>query len=234
MDRIHRRSRSHSTRSNAAVGLLALALLPPAVAARSATLYDNGPVTDPAAFGYCDSGPAAFACGGTGDWTFYDDFALASDASVTGFDYTDWFDFGSPADYVETRWSLYGGDPFVEAPIASGTAVASLVATGPAGQFRFEVGGLSLALSSGIYWLGVDNLLGGAATTSVATVDDPGGGLDASKSSDGANDLDFPQLTNRAFRIEGVAVPEPATGGLLALGLALLAALRRAAYPARV
>ena len=79
------------------VGGLALATGP----AQALTLYDNGPVIDPAADGRCDSG-ISFSCGGDGDWTFYDDFRLAGDATLTGFDYVDWFSGGGPADYVDT------------------------------------------------------------------------------------------------------------------------------------
>lgn len=206
---------------------LALALLLCARGAPAVTLYDNGPVTDPAAGGLCDSGPAAFACGGTGSWTFYDDFALGGDALVTGFAFVDWFDFGSPADYVRTHWSLFDADPLANAPLAAGSAVAALTATGAPDQFEFEIGGLGIALPAGVYWLGVSNELSGAAITSVARVGDPGGGLDASKQSDGVTDLDYPGLENRAFRVEGVVVPEPATAPLLVLGFAGLAALRR-------
>jgi len=210
------------------------ALLLAAGAAAGVTLYDNGPVTDPAAGGRCDSGPAAFACGGTGSWTFYDDFALASDATLTGFDYVDWFDFGSPTDYLATTWSLFDGNPLVNPPIASGSGVATLTPTGPADQYRFEIGGLAIALSASTpYWLGVSNVLAGSAITSVARVDDPGSGLDHAWQSDGVSDFDYPTLENRAFRVNGLVVAEPATGGLLALGFVALALMRHADRRAR-
>lgn len=213
---------------------LASALLLAATDAGAVTLYDNGPVTDPAAGGRCDSGPSAFACGGSGSWTFYDDFALASDATLTGFDYIDWFDFGSPADYLGTTWSLFDGNPLVSAPIASGSSAAALTPTGPADQYRFEVAGLAIALSAGTpYWLGVSNVLGGSEITSVARVDDPGGGLDHSWQSDGVSDFDYPTLENRAFRVNGLVVAEPATGGLLGLGFVALTLMRRSDRRAR-
>ncbi len=202
----------------------------PAAHAQGLLLYDNGPITDVAADGYCDSGPTP-SCGGSGDWTFYDNFILASDASVTGFDYTDFFLSGSPLDYVETEWSLFDADPFTAAPIASGTAVAILTATGTTNPYRFEVSGLGVGLSAGIeYWLGIHNTVTGDRITTVARVGDPGGGLDAAKASDGAaDDLDFPAFENRAFRVRGTPVPEPSTALLVGVGLAPLAASRKRA-----
>lgn len=198
--------------------------------AQGLLLYDNGPVSDVAADGRCDSGPSP-SCGGSGDWTFYDNFILASDASVTGFDYTDFFFPGSPADYIETAWSLFDADPFTSAPIASGTAVAVLTATGTTDQFLFELSGLGVGLSAGIeYWLGIHNSVTGDRVTTVARVGNPGGGLDAAKHSDGgANDFDFSAFENRAFRVRGSVVPEASTGLLLGSGLTLLAAAGRRA-----
>jgi len=206
------------------LGLLAL----PAGGAHGLMLYDNGPVNDPAADGRCDSG-VSFACGGSGDWTFYDNFILAADAVVTGFDYVDWFSSGGPGSYVETDWSLFAADPFTAAAIVTGADVATLTATGPADQYLFEIAGLNVVLSAGVeYWLGVHNIVTGNISTTVARVDNPGGGLDAAKQADTVgNDLDYPAFENRAFRIHGALVPEPSAGALLGLGLARLALVGR-------
>jgi hypothetical protein len=209
--------------------LLVLCVLAvPTSPAHALMLYDNGPITDGTSDGRCDSGFTP-SCGGSGDWTFYDDFNFGTDATVTGFDYADFFLFGSPANYVETEWSLFDADPFTSAPIASGTAAALLSAAGPADLYWFEVSGLAVGLSAGVtYWLGIHNRVSGEISTTVARVDNPGGGLDAAKQSDSAaNDIDLPAFENRAFRIHGTVIPEPSTALLFAVGLVGIAAGRR-------
>jgi hypothetical protein len=132
--------------------LCALAL--PTSRAHALLLYDNGPITDGDSGGRCDSGFTP-SCGGSGEWTFYDDFNLSADATVTSFDYAGFFFSGSEANYVETEWSLYDADPFTSEPIASGTATALLFAAS-ADLYWFEVDGLAVELSAGVtYWLGV-------------------------------------------------------------------------------
>lgn len=192
------------------------------VQAASVTLYDNGPVADGNSSGRCDSA-LTLSCGGTGSWTFYDDFRLSTDSIVTGFDYVDYFVSSTPADYIETVFSIHAGDPFSTAPLASGTLVASVSSTGVTDEFLFQVTGLGIALAAGDYWLGISNTVTPFGSTTVARVADPGGGLDASKQSDGVTDFDYPGLENRAFRIEGTVVPEPTSGALALLGLAGLA-----------
>ena len=91
------------------------------------------------------------------------------------------------------------------------------------------MGGLAVGLSAGVtYWLGIHNSVSGTIATTVARVGNPGGGLDAAKAGDTAgNDLDFPSLENRAFRIYGTPVPEPSTALLVGFGLVALASVRR-------
>lgn len=206
-----------------------LLLLAP-IGAHAVVLYDNGPVIDSGSSGSCDQGPSG--CGGSGSWTYYDNFIISGDATMTGFDYVDWFDSGSASDYVTTNWSLFDSDPFSGGPIASGSDMAALTATGPANQYEFAISGLDIDLTDGVeYWLGINNTVANGAIVTVATVQNPGNGLNESKQSDGGVfELMRASGGNRAFTIHGepvVAIPAPATAGLLALGLAAIGIRRR-------
>ena len=207
-----------------------------ATRASGVLLYDNGPAWYPAGDSRCDfvNSNLPSACAGNGGWTYYDNFVLAADANVTGFDFLDWV-YSLPSDYLGTVWSIYDADPFTSSPIASGTAVALLTATGVenssinSDQFLFEVGGLDVDLAGGtMYWLGNQNIMTGGAGTTMVLVHNPGGGLDAAKVSDaGTYAFDLASNGNRAFRVHGTAVPEPSTALLTAAGFAALASIRR-------
>ena len=55
-------------------------------------LFDNGAPTG--STGRCDSGPDD--CSGTGNWTYYDDFSLGVNATLSGVDFTSLFWSGGP------------------------------------------------------------------------------------------------------------------------------------------
>ena len=211
------------------LSLTVLLLLSSGNLARAITLFDNGPITDLDSSGSCDQGPTG--CGGTGTWTVYDNFVIAGDAVMNGFDYTDWFSDGSgPANYVQTNWSLFDASPHSSPPIASGTATAVLTPTGPVDQFMFSLSILPIGLAGGVeYWLGINNLVTDDIITTFATVDDPGGVLSAVKQGDSETDVFdlHPSYSNRAFRIHGV--PEPSSASMLLIGLVALAVRRTGA-----
>jgi hypothetical protein len=179
-------------------------------------LFSNGPINDPDSGGSCDSGPDS--CGGSGTWTYYDNFELTANSIITGFDYTDWFFNGTPNDYFETNWSIFSSDPFNSAPDFAGTATAVLSATGPADQYLFTIDGLGLNLDAGIYWLGINNLNTSGIITTVATSD---GVLPGAKQADGVSNF-FDGVQERAFSVYGKSVPEPTSAtilGFVAVGM---------------
>jgi hypothetical protein len=184
--------------------------------ANSPVIFDNGPVTGNAL--WCDQGPSG--CGGSGNWTYYDNFNLPGPRIITEFDYTDILT--TPANYVTTNWSLWNADPFTAgAPAASGSSVATIAPAG-IGQL-FTVSGLSQVLPAGVYWLGINNTMRNGDEVSVASAT---GVLAGAKQSDGLTFF-YDGRPERAFRIYGTNVPEP-TGSILVLtGMFVGGACRR-------
>jgi hypothetical protein len=184
-----------------------------AAEASSVLLFDNGPVIGDT--GRCDQGPTG--CAGSGTWTYYDNFSVAGPSIITDFDYTDHFftDGSGPANYVTTNWSLWDSDPFTAAaPVVSGSTVATIVPAGP--YHQFSIGGLNQVLPAGVYWLGINNTVtNGIEMTAAHAV----GVLPGAKQSDGVTHF-FENQPERAFRIYGRAVPEPAGIILVVFGLA--------------
>jgi hypothetical protein len=183
-------------------------------------LFDNG-----APFistGRCDQGPTG--CGGTGTWTYYDNFSLAAPSTITEFDYLDVFDQGGPANYSTTNWSLWNGDPFTAgAPVASGSSVATVSPS--SGAHLFTVTGLSQSLSAGVYWLGINNTVTNNAITFPFGTP---GALFGARHSDGVTQLSA-GLPDRVFRIYGTQVPEPGCALVASLATVFALNLRRRA-----
>ncbi len=194
--------------------------------ANAAIIADNGPVPEGSVPWACDSGPNV-DCGGTGNWTIYDDFVISGSHTITGFDWIDWFSRGAPSDYIATNWSIFNADPFTAYSIFSGTVTAALSPTGVTNQFRFEIDSLSIALDSGVYWLGINNVVVNGAITTMAYVPQGSAIIPLSRISDGGAHQTV--MRDRAFRVFGdsQSVPEPGTLAVLGFALAGFRMLRR-------
>ena len=214
--------KSFSLRQLIKVGLLMVVSAAGVQAALADTVWSNGAVTG--STGRCDVSPGP-QCLGSGRWTVYDNFQLAALTSVTGFTYNDYFIIGNASNYVSTNWSLYSGDPFSVAALASGNAVATLSAGG-AGSTLFTVTGLNQMLGSGTYWLGIQTVFN--TSNALATrASSSGAGLPGFKQDDGAANH-FNLEGDTAFSVEGTVVPEPSTLMLAGTGLlGSLGAMRR-------
>lgn len=176
-------------------------------ASASAVLYTNGPSN-----------------GNVGAWTINsgfsvtDSFALSSNATVTGVDFSVWAFTGDAMDTVD--WSITAA-PFAGA-IASGTAAATT-------QTLLFVNGIGLdidsesfsipnvSLNAGTYWLQLQNAV--MRSTSFVFWDQNNGASQALDSASGA-------IGSEAFQVL-VGVPEPASFGLLGMGLLAMAAILR-------
>jgi hypothetical protein len=166
-------------------------------------------------------------------------FTLVRAAEITSIAFTAFIDVGATLE--EFEWAFLD-----DAMSSGGATIASAVVTdydqsgvlaNPLGgydlrTFRFDVG--SVGLAAGTYWL----RLGGARTSGF--VEDPRtfwdqsfGPSAAERVVNGGAAMSFP---SNSFQIHGTAVPEPATWGLMILGLggagAMLRSRRHVKQPA--
>lgn len=186
----------------------------------SILLYDNGPLSGNSE--RCNQGPNGCGITNGGAFTWYDNFQLSEAAVINGFAYYDYFFNNGPESYISTIWSIWGGPPNVGAPIAQGTDVAA-VAPHLLGSHRFEVGGITVPLPAGIYWLGISNfVVDGTIITFGSASNSPLPGA-SYWSETGSTPSTHPAFPDRAFQI--LAIPEPATAAFSML--ALTAAWRR-------
>lgn len=181
--------------------------------AYAGVVYDNGSPTGPTS--QCISGPSV--CQGSGTWSIYDQFTLASANTVSGFAV---WNYASPSgNYAGTNWSIWTSAP-TNGGVAlySGSSIATL-STDQAYQVT-TVDGLSINLAAGTYWLGINhtvyNSVWAYAYSSAATAD--------AIQMDG-DTFRFPNQLGLAFTIS--AVPEPETYAMLLAGLALVGAIAR-------
>lgn len=214
-------------------------LLMAAGVVEGATIWSNGAVSVSTPPQACDS---SSACSGIpGPFTVFDSFTVAAGGnwSVTSFDFSDFFVNSSTSQYTSTTWSIWKGDPLNGGlVVAAGNSVASLgtpnCTLGPKMCLvQLTVGGISVSLSSGIYYLGTTNLTGGAVLERAVSA---GNGLPGYEGSNGGDPNSAPPVVgstwasgtsdssffpaDSAFDISGVVVPEPGALTFMGLGLA--------------
>ena len=124
--------------------------------AEAAVLWDNGPPFESGAV-YCSNNGTGCGSDNTG-FTVYDDFRLDAAAKITGFTYHSGFPIGADQ-YLSTNWSIWTTDPVTS--WAGGPALSGIAdGINSAASFGFTlttITGLSIELSPGTYWLGIQN-----------------------------------------------------------------------------
>ena len=204
---------------------LAASILVPAEGAGASTLWNNGGPTAVTG-GFCDQNGGS--CGFAG-WTVYDDFQLASAASVGGLTYSTYIMSGNPAaSYASTNysiWTVNPGSAYGTGPIVSGTVTGTVSANGVGGSL-ITISGLNIALGAGTYWLGLqNNTTDGSTSVYVPSTSSFLGA--ASQAANGGAYINSP-LPDASFTVESLGVPEPATWALMLGGFGLAGvALRR-------
>lgn len=96
---------------------------------QAGTLWNNGALTGTATI--CDGGPGTCSNSSSTAWTIFDNFTVPTSSVlgwlVSSFDYTDQFANTPAADYKDTSWSIWNGDPLSGGKlVASGLTLGSL------------------------------------------------------------------------------------------------------------
>ena len=200
------------------------AFLLSAGAAEASVLWDNGGAPIASSGINCDNNSSS--CGSNG-WTIYDDFSLASGATVTGFTYDTSFLSGSSSSYSGTNWSIWTSDPrssFGSGPSFSGTLLGTV--SGTANLSRVVGTGLSVALAAGTYWLGLQNNTVDSSITDYLPSNNSR--LGRASQSDNSGTFYNSEIPDASFTVTGGSVPEPASWALMVAGFGLVgSAVRR-------
>lgn len=181
--------------------------------AQAEVVFDNGAPADNSY--HCISGPKA--CGGSGTWTIYDQFTLASPTTISGF--ANWNVGIVEGFYSATKWSIWTSTPTNGgAALYSGTSVATIAID--QGYLLATVDGLAIDLAAGNYWLGITHVLRGNSVWTYA--------ISANGQADA---LQWDGATNRAADLGDMAfvitaaVPEPDLYAMILAGLGLFGAV---------
>ena len=120
--------------------------------AQAGVVFDNGP-PDGNSY-HCISGPNV--CMGSGTWTVYDQFSLSLPTTVNGF--ANWNLGQVEQFYSATNWSIWTSTPTNGGtPLYAGSSKATI--SFDRGYVLATVGGLSIDLAAGSYWLGITHVV---------------------------------------------------------------------------
>jgi len=183
-----------------------------------AGVISTGPATGASVLCIANNG-----CTG-GAFTAYEQFSLAEAGKVTAIDWIARLQ-GGAADFRGARATIYGSDPALgsAAPLhVIAPQMNPLLSNSElfADAFTITLSRLSIELAAGDYWIGMQNLTGQYGAT-MACSDCTFGSY--TQGLDNSNEY-YQRRGDLAFR---VTIPEPATVGLMALGLMGFAASRR-------
>lgn len=190
---------------------------------QAALIFDNGVAT-------ADSGRCAETSGAcSASWSVFDDFILGSSSEITSISWTARF-YGGISDYNFSNIWIYDADPvFAGGSLLFSTSSAGALSANALGAdfYDIEISGLSLNLTAGTYWLGMQHdTTGDFATVAMTGVFD--NATQWSNGGSGSLNDDQPEF---AFKINGepriTTIPEPITFVLFSFAIMCLCLSKR-------
>jgi hypothetical protein len=190
--------------------IAAALLLAPATLSASTVVYDNGPIN-----GTINAWSIATSLAG---WEVSDSFTLTAPATLTSADVGLWV---NPGD-TPSSLTWYLGTSFFDGSLGSGTETPSNTYWGlgfgayPIYDSTFSLP--SITLGPGTYYLSLSGM----------TTEDQNIFWDETDGPSSAYELNYGAIGSESFRLySGTAIPEPASLGLIGMGLLGMAAVLR-------